>query len=124
MEPISSNISISGSRAVYPYPVIDLQFDSKTANLSLEGYFEALATIYPAKILTGRFKMTFSGIVDTYYSDVLVNDTATPTWLRTVGFQNNSLNVGYTSGSSSTRRTGILPPVAIGFVLSLVVSWF
>lgn len=41
--------------------------------------------------------MRFQGVIDPYHSDVLVNDSATTRWLPTVGYGNNSTNIGYES---------------------------
>lgn len=57
-------------------------------------------------LFMGKFLMTFTGVIDSYHSDVLRNDTATPTWLRSVGYQNNSLNVAYTSASTASWTIG------------------
>ncbi|PYI08305.1 hypothetical protein BO78DRAFT_339471 [Aspergillus sclerotiicarbonarius CBS 121057] len=104
--PIDFNISQAG--LYLPDPVIDLQFDGRTANLSLEGYFGGYEDTNSVLLTVGKFKLSFSGVLDAYHSDVLANNTATPTWLRTVGFQNNSLNVGYTSVASSQSVPGTL----------------
>ncbi|KAJ5998944.1 hypothetical protein N7451_006754 [Penicillium sp. IBT 35674x] len=104
----------------YPDPTINLQFDATTANLTLEGYFEADSMYLEVNeweegpvLFMGKFLMTFTGIIDSYHSDVLRNDTATPTWLRSVGYQNNSLNVAYTSTSTATWTMGSLTLTAI-----------
>lgn len=100
--------TVNGNGLYVPDPVLDIQFDGKTANLSVNGYFigydtvkEGTMTSTDGMLVVGGMKVSFLGVLDAYHSDVLANDTATPTWLRTVGFQNNSLNVGYTSTVSS-----------------------
>jgi hypothetical protein len=57
-------------------------------------------------MFAGKLIMNFSGVIDHYRSDILRNDTDTPTWVRTVGYQNNSLNVGYTTVSAGNQLTG------------------
>lgn len=47
----------------------------------------------------GKIKILFFGVTDPYHPDALVNTSTTPTWLRTVGFGNNSMNIGYNSGA-------------------------
>ncbi|KAJ5113019.1 hypothetical protein N7456_001553 [Penicillium angulare] len=101
--PLSYNSTYNGTN--FTDPVISIQFDGQTANLSMKGYASAVSeyktgSAYQVGSVTfaGEFTLTFSGVIDLYHSDVLRNDMATPTWLRTVGYQNNSLNVGYTSG--------------------------
>jgi hypothetical protein len=32
-----------------------------------------------------KFDISFLGVINSYYSNTLRNDTETPTWLRTVG---------------------------------------
>ncbi|PYH37344.1 uncharacterized protein BO87DRAFT_394330 [Aspergillus neoniger CBS 115656] len=103
--------TVNGNGLYLPDPVLDLQFDGKTANLSLNGYFigydtvkEGTMTSTDGMLVVGGIKVSFLGVLDAYHSDVLANNTATPTWLRTVGFQNNSLNVGYTSTASNVSR--------------------
>ncbi|KAJ5803279.1 uncharacterized protein N7503_005729 [Penicillium pulvis] len=109
--PISFNTTFNGT--MFTNPVVNLQFDPTTANLSMQGYFaaSALSTTGPGfpldaeteMTLVGKFVMNFSGVIDSYHSDILRNDTETPTWLRTVGYQNNSLNVGYTTTSEGIQ---------------------
>ncbi|KAJ5667732.1 uncharacterized protein N7477_006302 [Penicillium maclennaniae] len=100
-----------GNNHSYPDPVLNLQFDGNTANLTIEGYFDATPkptgnhTFNTVDIEAhGNVKITFLGTIDRYHSDVLVNDTSRPTWKRTVGFNNNTLNVG--DKSSSTKANG------------------
>lgn len=99
--------NIDGSN--WTHPVVNLQFDSETANLTVEGYFFATpwllnsmnsSTDLGPDSIQGRIKMTFLGIIDPYHSDQLVNNNAAPAWVRTVGFNNNALNIGYSSGGS------------------------
>ncbi|KAJ5119340.1 hypothetical protein N7448_010009 [Penicillium atrosanguineum] len=99
-----------GNNHSYPDPVLNLQFDGNTANLTIEGYFDATPkptgnnTFNTVDIeARGKVKITFLGTIDSYHSDVLVNDTSKPTWKRTVGFNNNTLNVGYNGSSTSTN---------------------
>jgi hypothetical protein len=108
---MSYNTTYNGTN--FTNPVVDLQFDGTTANMSMRGYFSAVALYWIQGVweeynvmLAGEFSMTFSGLIDLYHSDVLRNDTATPTWLRTVGYQNNSLNVGYISASARNQLFG------------------
>ncbi|GKZ57839.1 hypothetical protein AnigIFM60653_007443 [Aspergillus niger] len=121
--------NINGNGFYLPDLVLDLQFDEKSANLSLNGYFigyqavkVGTETLSTGVLVVGKMKLSFLGVLDAYHSDVLANNTATPTWLRTVGFQNNSLNVGYTSTASSVSReravfaTIIALTVMAGFV--------
>ncbi|RAK90359.1 hypothetical protein BO79DRAFT_263126 [Aspergillus costaricaensis CBS 115574] len=121
--------TVNGNGLYLPDPVLDLQFDGKTANLSLNGYFigydtvkEGTMTSTDGMLVVGGMKVSFLGVLDAYHSDVLANNTATPTWLRTVGFQNDSLNVGYTSTASNVSRgklvlaTTVALTVIIGFV--------
>ncbi|PYH42831.1 uncharacterized protein BP01DRAFT_393862 [Aspergillus saccharolyticus JOP 1030-1] len=71
---------------VSPSPAlsVSLEFDGETANYTI-------------------FILRFAGVLDAYHSDILANDTATPTWLRTVGVNNNSPNIGYTGTAGGTK---------------------
>lgn len=88
-------------------PQMNVTFDDQTANLTLDGDFQASpflrsndtnyiggsnGELGPAVQGTIRFK--FNGVLDAYHSDVLDMNASSPTWLRTVGFGNNTLNVG------------------------------
>lgn len=104
-------------------PTINLQFDDTTANLSLQGYVVANPVNDEGQV-PGQFRLTFSGVIDKYHSDILRNDTSIPTWLRTVGFNNNSENIGYTntsSGSTTSHLMGSLSLTAIVSALWLVI---
>jgi hypothetical protein len=59
-------------------------------------------------LFTAKSLMTFAGVIDSYHSDVLKNDTSTPSWLRSVGYQNNSLNIAYKSASTASWAIGSL----------------
>lgn len=92
-------------------------------NLSLQGYVVANPVNGEGQI-PGQFRLTFSGVIDKYHSDILRNDTSTPSWLRTVGFNNNSENIGYTnttSGSTGSHLMGSLPLTVIVSALWLVI---
>lgn len=102
---------------------------------ALKGYFGAISEYQTGPVyqegsmqFAGEFIMTFSCVIDVYHSDVLRNDTATPTWLRTVGYQNNSLNVGYTSRSAGYQQVGSRSLVVVtvsvaGVAIFLVISY-
>lgn len=85
-------------------PTINLQFDGLTARLSLQGYAEGSLTD-ESRLYVGEFRLTLSAVIDEYHSDILQNDTSAPTWLRTVGNNNNPANIGYTSGDSANSHS-------------------
>lgn len=107
---------------------MNLVFDSTTANFTVNGYFEAVSYMLanssndPLSEETGpvgfegEFKLSFAGVIDRYHSNVLKNDTDTPTWIRTVRFNNNSMNIGYSEAGRLSR-----PGWVVGFV-SLVLG--
>ncbi|KAJ5652888.1 hypothetical protein N7507_010314 [Penicillium longicatenatum] len=117
-----------GYNWTYPNPVLDLQFDGQTANLTVEGYFEGIPLgKYDFNeddlFVPGKAKLSFSGVIDTYHSDVLVNDSATPSWERSIGFGNDSANVGYngtdTSVSNSLQSSGTFSILGFALLLSI-----
>ncbi|KAJ5876505.1 uncharacterized protein N7529_002089 [Penicillium soppii] len=106
----------------FKLPSMNATLNGKTANLTLEGKFAAypylrandtgyIGTPDGGEISTGdsvqgTIRFTFKGDLDLYHSDVLNMSTTVPTWLRTVGFGNNSMNVGYTSDGQGRPRVG------------------
>lgn len=70
----------------FPNPRVELQFDASTANMTVQGYAEA-SPIYGTgasatlgdTVTWGQFRLTLSAVIDTYHSDILRNDTGTPT---------------------------------------------
>lgn len=110
----------------FTLPDMTVLFDDKTANLTLNGDFYA----YPwpenhdvssvnqvwdlSGAVQGSIQIRFKGILDTYHSDILEMKGTIPTWQRTVGFGNNSQNVGYGVSSSAER--------SYHFSLTLVAS--
>ncbi|RJE19806.1 hypothetical protein PHISCL_07858 [Aspergillus sclerotialis] len=115
----------------WAYPEVNLQFNAKTANLSVDGGFISIPYWLPnssaSKVgytrqedtLQGKVKIRFSGIIDQYHSDVLVNDTSTPTWLRSVGFHNNSANIGYNNVASGIHTRGWVAATVTIFLLAI-----
>ncbi|EED19303.1 conserved hypothetical protein [Talaromyces stipitatus ATCC 10500] len=92
-------------------PTLTLSFNNATANLTVNGYFYASADLSKEElrdrssaVVGGRMKVKFLGQVDNYHSDVLVDHNSTPAWSRTVGFGNNSLNIGYHSSSGEYQQ--------------------
>jgi hypothetical protein len=121
---VSNDLDFDGT--ILPNPTINLQFDGTTANLSLQGYFEGDSIdgdgVEDPGVITGELSVTFSGVIDSYHSDVLRNDTSTPTWLRTVGYQNNSANIGYTTSESTSSQLMECPSLtAIACVLVVLL---
>ncbi|KAJ5703238.1 hypothetical protein N7488_010786 [Penicillium malachiteum] len=133
-QPLSWNTSSNASYLAgtnFTDPVINLQFNGQTANLTMKGYVDVSSEYWIEGIsevgdveFAGEFTLTFEGVIDTYHSDVLRNDMATPTWLRTVGYQNNSLNVGYTTSSSASGQMVGLWSLAMIILLSQMLLFF
>ncbi|OJJ98252.1 hypothetical protein ASPACDRAFT_44760 [Aspergillus aculeatus ATCC 16872] len=96
----------------WPAMTVRLEFDGETANYTIHGYFQSHRThgkdedLFYGDPAEGQFTLRFAGVLDAYHSDILANDTATPTWLRTVGFNNNSLNIGYTGAAGKSMSAG------------------
>lgn len=90
----------------YQDPEVSMQFDDKTANLTLDGVFHAspyarlnTTELRPAPVMgrstyVGYFSLRFDGVLDAYHSDLLSLKESVPTWQRTVGFGNNTANIG------------------------------
>mgnify|MGYP006873471877 CR=1 FL=1 len=89
-------------------PKMRVTFDAQTANYTLYADFAAfpflrsndseyIADESPEQQavpqILGSIRFTSTGVLDGYHSDVLNMNTSSPTWLRTVGFGNNSLNI-------------------------------
>ena len=90
----------------YKLPKLNGTFDAQTANFTLDADFRAYEYVRSnvtnyigtevgeiGRPVQGTIRFTFKGVLDTYHSDVLNMNTSSPTWLRTVGFGNNSLNI-------------------------------
>lgn len=90
----------------WSYPLVNLNFDSRTANITVHGYFSesshmlrnatddpTIPGTWPA-IVYSKKRLSFIGAIDISHSDILVNNSARPQWIRTVGFRGNSLNIG------------------------------
>ena len=114
-------------------PRMNMTFDGQTANLTLEGDFSAYPymrsndTDYEGGSLPeedimdevlGVIRFNFQGVLDAYHSDVLDMKTTTPTWLRTVGFENNSMNIQASVGNGSPGRPH--PGLTINVVMTLL----
>jgi hypothetical protein len=120
----------------FKLPSLNASFNAKTANLTLEGKFDAdlawpLADDvhrYPDvpeldynDSVMGIIRFTFKGALNTYHSDVLNMNTSTPTWLRTVGFGNYSLSAGSTSGGPGRPGVGAGAIVVLLFVFAVFI---
>lgn len=103
----------------FTLPKMNGTFDAQTANFTLDGDFQAQPflrsndTLYNGgengeigEAVQGTIRFTVKGVLDAYHSDVLNMNTSSPTWLRTVGFGNNSHNIGNTS-AAARRRPGL-----------------
>ncbi|KAJ5734938.1 uncharacterized protein N7483_000063 [Penicillium malachiteum] len=83
---LSYNTTSNYNATNFTNPVINLQFDGQTANLSMKGYASVMPEYKTGPVyqegcvaFAGEFTITFSGVIDLYHSDALRNDTATPT---------------------------------------------
>jgi hypothetical protein len=99
---------------LYPDPAINMEFDSKTANISMGAYLRTMphsnytqAEEHLQVRVPGYINVTFHGVVDSLRSDVMVNDSDTPAWLRSVGFNNNSLNIQYSTAMKGKSVWGL-----------------
>lgn len=104
-------------------PRLDVQFDDKIVNGSIFGDFDAyvfvnsnrsiMSTPTLGTSVQGTVNITFSGFLDGFHSDLLVMDmgSKSPRWLRTVGFGNDSQDIGY--GSGANQRSSSMPWVTV-----------
>jgi hypothetical protein len=118
----------------FTVPNMTVQFDGSTANFSIVGFFQALPYVltnatYPPGIqqelgpeIQGAITLRFSGVLDPYHSDILDGNSTSPKWIRTVGFHNNSRNIGYDSSSiQQLRRPSIVFTVCLTFVIIVFI---
>jgi hypothetical protein len=116
----------------FRYPNISVQFDDKTANLTMDAVFSASPYVWPnvsewsgptigSPGATGFIQIRVSGVLDTYHSDLLsLNDTK-PVWLRTVGFGNDSSNIGYESRAIKLSSEFTVAIMAIAVCIAMIV---
>ncbi|KAJ5659334.1 hypothetical protein N7507_005785 [Penicillium longicatenatum] len=118
----------------YAAPSMSVSFDDQTASLTLAGTFEASAygigssesdaATWGSNTM-GDIHVVFQGVLDGYHSDVLDMNGTTPTWLRTVGFGNNSLNIDNDAVSAGYRWCRALDVWGIAVIfatMTIVVS--
>ncbi|KAH7251035.1 hypothetical protein BKA59DRAFT_434707 [Fusarium tricinctum] len=116
----------------FRYPSMSIQFDGKTANLTMDAVFSA--TPYVQSNVSdwqgpttgdpgahGFIQIRVSGAIDAYHSDSLSLEDETPVWLRTVGFGNDSSNIGYDSGAIKFSSGSTLAIVAIAISIAVVI---
>lgn len=108
----------------FRYPTMNVSFDDHTVNLTVRGLFQASPYIRrnvtswqpPATLgdgVMGNIEIHVRGVLDPYHSDILNVNSSTPTWLRTVGFGNNSLNIDNDAKSAAIRSGVSLGSVSI-----------
>ncbi|RBR12103.1 hypothetical protein FVER53590_29036 [Fusarium verticillioides] len=117
----------------FRWPNISMLFDGKTANLTMDAVFSARPYVWPNATTEwsapttgspgahGFIQIRVSGVIDAYHSDSLSLEDGTPVWLRTVGFGNDSSNIGYDSAAIklSAEFTISMMAIAVGIVLLL-----
>ncbi|GKU04923.1 hypothetical protein FLAG1_07660 [Fusarium langsethiae] len=108
----------------YKYPEVSMQFDEKTANLTVDGIFYAKPhrqsnmtgqPVGGVPEVVGFVSVRFAGVVDEYHSDALSLNESTPLWERTVGFESNPSNIGYGESDSSAGK------MVSGSILTFIV---
>ncbi|CAG2008929.1 unnamed protein product [Fusarium graminearum] len=118
----------------YKLPEVSMQFDDKTANLTVDGIFYAKP--YRQSNMTGQpvggspevvgyVSVRFAGVVDEYHSDALSLNESTPSWERTVGFESNPSNIGYGDSDSSAGKMvsgSILTPMVVVAFVAMALS--
>ncbi|CAG1990827.1 unnamed protein product [Fusarium graminearum] len=96
----------------FQYPHTSIQFDDKTADFTLDASFQSTSNVHENSTsqgitVSGLLRVRFSGVLDAYHSDTLSLKGSTPEWLRTVGFSNDSSNIGYRESSAGKLYLGI-----------------
>lgn len=98
----------------FALPDYTVDFGARTASLTLDGVFRAepyMRSEHPMlsanDAVQGAIQVRFRGVLDAYHSDILDGNSASPAWLRTVGFGNNSLNIGDASNGGSHFRPAL-----------------
>lgn len=95
--------------SVLQFATMNASFDGHTANLTVNGMFWAYPTDGNNNRdgIVGDMQIRFRGVLDTYHSDILDVNSSTPAWLRTVGFGNNSLNIGNEANAAGRISVGL-----------------
>ncbi|KAF4503097.1 hypothetical protein FAGAP_652 [Fusarium agapanthi] len=117
----------------FRWPDISVLFDDKTANLTMDAVFSARLYVWPNATTkwsgpqTGSpgahafIEIRVSGAIDARHSDLLSLKDETPVWLRTVGFGNDSSNIGYDSGTIKLSFEFTISIMAIALVIMVVL---
>ncbi|KAJ5162144.1 hypothetical protein N7492_007536 [Penicillium capsulatum] len=98
----------------FRYPTMNATFDDRTVDMTINGLFtastnlrhndsEIMAQRSTVKDILGEITIRVHGVLDPYHSDVLDVNSSAPTWQRTVGFGNNSLNIGNDAKNGAGR---------------------
>ncbi|KAF5708535.1 hypothetical protein FMUND_10554 [Fusarium mundagurra] len=119
----------------FRWPNISVMFDDKMANLTMDAVFSARPYVWPNATTEwsapttgspgahGFIQIRVSGVIDAYHSDSLSLENETPVWQRTVGFGNDSSNIGYGVDSAaiklSTEFTIVVMAIAVGIIVLL-----
>lgn len=114
-------------------PNVTVDFDAHTSNLTMDGDFSASpfmrsnvsrywwGDMLSAETIRGPIQVRFSGVLDAYNSDILDVNSTKPTWLRTVGFGNNSLNIADSSNRGHSLRStlwgALVAPLIVGIAV-------
>ena len=98
----------------YAPPSVNGSFDAKTAKVVIEGKYNGAPflrrndSVYTGGMsgelgqsVEGSITFEFDGEIDAYHSDILNLNDSVPSWLRTVGFGNNTDNIANESSASS-----------------------
>lgn len=113
-------------------PNVTVDFDAHTSNPTMDGDFSASpfmrsnvsrywwGDMLSAETIRGHIQVRFSGVLDTYNSDILDVNSTEPAWLRTVGFGNNSLNIADSSNSGHGLRSTLWGALVAPLLLVLL----
>ncbi|KAJ5494630.1 hypothetical protein N7463_010717 [Penicillium fimorum] len=71
--------------------------------------------------IQGPIQIRFKGVLDAYHSDILDVNSTGLTWLRTVGFGNNSLNIADSSNGGCHFRSALWSFLGVPFLVVIII---
>ncbi|GAB1196781.1 hypothetical protein APSETT444_006056 [Aspergillus pseudonomiae] len=103
-------------------PIASLMFDNQSASFSFSGWF--LVNNEKGDAMYGEGSIEFLGKIDPLHSDIL-NKGNKPSWVPTLGFGNNSMNMGFEEEGQDSMavRNGVHNWLIIWPILGLIFGF-